>query len=153
MMGTVTPVPFPEEWKSRISERIFQQASYYSGTTGLEARAPKRTLVGGNKQAHPQKQQANLEEQQKERAAAIKHQVPEMDRVLDEYAMNVAIHHGIGINDVARLYLTSYEDVDTLTHEDQALFHTIDVAYRGLTIKGIKIPFLSIVAHMRTLQK
>lgn len=165
VLGFVGEVPFPEEWKSRISERTFHTASSHSGaTTGqtmTTAGGGTRTLVGGSNHGHQnngyQHGHATHEQLRRQaernRAEQVKRQIPEMDKVLDEWAISVAQHHGIDVRTMAKLWLTPESDATELNEQDQALYVSISAMYKNLTINKIKIPLLSIVDHMRALAK
>ncbi len=158
-LGFVAEVPFPEEWKSRVSERTFQTASSHSGaTTGQNGSAPGavRTLVGGSNYSYQQQYQTHEQLHQnaeRRRTEQVKRQIPEMDKVLDEWAISVAQHHGIDVRTVAKLWLTPENEATELSDQDRALYVSISAMYKNLTINKIKIPLLSIVDHMRSISK
>lgn len=166
ILGFVAEVPFPEEWKSRISERTFHTASSHSGATTGQTTHPTvgagtRTLVGGNNHGvhHQQHQHSHATHEQLRQQAAhnraeqVRRQIPEMDKVLDNWAISVAQHHGIDVRTMAKLWLTPESDADKLSDQDQALYVSISAMYKNLTINKIKIPLLSIVDHMRSISK
>lgn len=158
ILGLVPEVTFPEEWKSRISERTFQTASSRSGATTGQTTHPAlnagtRTLVGGSNHVYHQMYQQARDQSERNRVENVKRQIPEMDKVLDEWAISVAQHHGIDVRAMAKLWLIPESEQNSLSDQDRALYISISAMYRNLTINKIKIPLLSIVDHMRSISK
>lgn len=157
ILGYIVEGEFPEEWKSRISERTFQKASSTSGTTGQGIYVPRRkaTLVGGRTDDdwtfndYCQFQEAQKKKQEQE----VKSRIPHMEKVLDDWAMTLAEHFGIEIKELARLWLMPKDEADKLPEDQRAMWTSVAAAYNNLTIDRIRIPLLSIVDHMRKLVK
>jgi len=161
VLGLVPEVEFPKEWESRISERSFPTASSTSEKTGRNSGTfnPSdrngRTLVGGTNWTSKDYEafQAQQNAYEKQRVEAIKRNIPQMEKILDDWALTVADHHGIDIKTMAELWLMPADEAKELTQVEQQLFTSISAMYKNLTIDKVRIPMLSIVDHMRNLAK
>ena len=76
-----------------------------------------------------------------------------MEKILDDWALTVADHHGIDVKTMAELWLMPADEAKELTQVEQQLFTSISAMYKNLTIDKVRIPMLSIVDHMRNLAK